>query len=118
VGSLITITNIPRQAWPRKLRGQASARPWLLSFPAIGRTLAAISLTMENHRMRPQSWRRDYASRVETILAEEPNITREALAEELAVDADTLDDILQRIRPTQPSRAAPTSVLQRLGSFQ
>jgi hypothetical protein len=64
--------------------------------------------------MRPQSWRRDYASRAEAILLEDPNITREALAEELAVDADTLDDILERIRPT---RTAPV-LRHRLGRFK
>jgi hypothetical protein len=37
---------------------------------------------MENHRMRPQSWRWDYESLAEAILKEEPGITREALAEE------------------------------------
>jgi hypothetical protein len=69
--------------------------------------------------MRPQSWRRDYASLAENILADEPNITRERLAEELAVDDDTLDDILQRLRPPQSSPAAPTPVLQhRLGRFK
>jgi hypothetical protein len=63
--------------------------------------------------MRPQSWRSDYASRAEIILADEPTITREALAEEMDLPLDFVDEILERLRPT---RISPKPGLQhRLG---
>jgi hypothetical protein len=61
---------------------------------------------MEKHRIRPQSWRRDYESLAEAILKEEPGITREALAEELAIPFDMINEIVERIRPHVAARAA------------
>jgi hypothetical protein len=51
--------------------------------------------------MRPQSWRSDYASRAEIILADEPTITREALAEEMDLPLDFVDEILERLDLTK-----------------
>jgi hypothetical protein len=60
--------------------------------------------------MRYQSWRQNYAALAEAVLAEDSTITREALAEELAVDADTLDEIVERIRPTANGRTGWRSI--------
>jgi hypothetical protein len=65
--------------------------------------------------MRPQSWHRDYASRAEIILEDEPDITREKLADELDVSPDFVDELLAEIRPT---RISPKPVMQhRVGRF-
>ena len=65
--------------------------------------------------MRPKSWRSDYTSRAEIILEDEPDITREKLAEEMDLPLDFIDDLLAQIRPT---RISPKPVMQhRVGRF-
>jgi hypothetical protein len=66
--------------------------------------------------VRYHSWRRSYSDRAETIIADEPNITREALAEEMDLPLDFVDELLEQIRPT---RTSPKPVMQhRVGSFK
>jgi hypothetical protein len=66
--------------------------------------------------MRPQSWRSDYASRAQVILADEPTITREKLAAEMDLPLDFIDELLEQIRPT---RISPKPVMKHgLGRFR
>lgn len=66
--------------------------------------------------MRYHSWRRSYSDRAETIIADEPNISREALAEEMDLPQDFVDELLEQIRPTRISQKP--AMQHRVGSFQ
>ena len=66
--------------------------------------------------MRYHSWRRSYSDRAETIIADEPTITREALADEMDLPLDFVDELLEKFRP---ARMSPKPVMQhRIGRFK
>jgi hypothetical protein len=95
-------------------RSRTSLRAWK------GRGSSGAQLAPANRRrtiqMRPKSWRSDYTSRAEIILEDEPDITREKLAEEMDLPLDFIDDLLAQIRPT---RISPKPVMNhQLGRFR
>ena len=70
----------------------------------------------EGDRNATQKECSDYTSRAEIILEDEPDITREKLAEEMDLPLDFIDDLLAQIRPT---RISPKPVMNhQLGRFR